>query len=91
MVVRNGAGIEITDFQTPDKTSDTIKYIPNILKIHRTSCITATFDVPIHSFCKINTYFLNKPCIIFFYFFFIPSTTKSLIKHTRWRVPTKGK
>ena len=24
-------------FQTPDKTSDTIKYLPGILKIHRTS------------------------------------------------------
>ena len=31
-------GIEITDFQMPDKTSDTIKYLPDILKIHRTSC-----------------------------------------------------
>ena len=31
------SGIEITDFQTPDKTSDTIKYLPDILKIHWTS------------------------------------------------------
>ena len=30
-------GIKITDFQTPDKTSDTIKYLLDILKIHRTS------------------------------------------------------
>ena len=29
------AGIEITDFQMPDKTTDTIKYLPGILKIHR--------------------------------------------------------
>ena len=27
-------GIEITDFQTPDKTSNTINHLPNILKIH---------------------------------------------------------
>ena len=32
------AGTEITDFQMPDKTSDTIKYLPDILKIHWTSC-----------------------------------------------------
>ena len=32
------AGIEITDFQMPDKTSSTIKYLPDILKIHWTSC-----------------------------------------------------
>ena len=31
-------GIEIADFQTPDKTSDAIKYLPDILKIHSTSC-----------------------------------------------------
>ena len=31
------SGIEITDFQTPDKTSDTIKCLPDILKIHRIS------------------------------------------------------
>ena len=27
-------GIEITDFQTPDKTSNTINHLLNILKIH---------------------------------------------------------
>ena len=32
-------GIEITDFQMPDKISDTIKHLPDILKIYRTSCI----------------------------------------------------
>ena len=32
-------GIEITDFQRPDKTSDTIKYLLDILKIHRASCL----------------------------------------------------
>ena len=31
-------GIKIIDFQTPDKTSDTIKYLPDILKIHQTLC-----------------------------------------------------
>ena len=72
MLVRNGAGIEITDFQTQDKTSDTIKYIPDI---HGTSYIMATFDVSIHSFCKMNTYFLNKPCIIFFISYIIPYFT----------------
>ena len=30
-------GIEMKDFQTPDKMSDNIKYLPDILKIHRTS------------------------------------------------------
>ena len=25
-------GIEITNFETPDKTSDTIKYLPDIFK-----------------------------------------------------------
>ena len=29
-------GIEIKDFQTSDKTSDTIKYLPYILKIYQT-------------------------------------------------------
>ena len=57
-------------------------------KIDQTSCIIATFEVPIHSFCEISTYCLNKPYIIFFYIFFIPSTAKGLIKHMRWRVPT---
>ena len=33
------AGTEITDFQMPDKTSNTIKYLPVILKIHQTSCL----------------------------------------------------
>ena len=28
------AGTEITDFETPDKTSNTIKYLLDILKIH---------------------------------------------------------
>ena len=27
-------GVEITDFQMPDKMSGTIKYLPDILKIH---------------------------------------------------------
>ena len=51
----------------------------------------ATFCMHKYSFCKISTYRVNKPCINFFYFFFITSTAKSLIKHTRWRVPMKGK
>ena len=33
------AGIEITNFETPDKTSDTIKYLPDISKIHLASCL----------------------------------------------------
>ena len=32
-------GIKITDFQMPDKPSDTIKYLLDILKIHQTSCL----------------------------------------------------
>ena len=75
------SGTEITDFEMPDKTFSTIKYAPDILKIHRTSCIMATFVMHKYSFCEINTYCVNKPCIIFFYFFFIPSTAKTLIKH----------
>ena len=31
------AGVEITNFETPDKMSGTIKYLSDILKIHRTS------------------------------------------------------
>ena len=31
-------GIEITDFQTPDKTLDTVKCFRGIFKIHLTSC-----------------------------------------------------
>ena len=31
------SGIEITGYQMPDKTSNTIKYLLDILKIHRTS------------------------------------------------------
>ena len=38
-----------------------------------------------YSFCESNLYCVNKPCIIFFYFFFISSTAKSLIKHRQWR------
>ena len=52
-------GIEIKDFQTPDKMSDTIKYLPDILKIHHVrvqefklpqlvyllKCMIATFDL----------------------------------------------
>ena len=83
------SGIEITDFQTPDKSFDTIKYAPDILKILWTSCIMVTFDVHKYSFCEINTYCVNKPCVILFYFFFIPSTAKSLIEHAQWRVPLK--
>ena len=33
------AEIEITDFQMPDKAYSTIKYLPDILKIHQTSCL----------------------------------------------------
>ena len=51
-------------------------------------CIMATFNVHIYFSCKINTYFVNRPCIIFVYFF-ISFTAKSLVKHTRWRVPQK--
>ena len=58
----------ITDFQTPDKTSNTIKYLPDILKIHHTSCITETFDLHQYSFCKVNSYCVNKPCTIVFYY-----------------------
>ena len=43
------AGVEITGFQTPGKTSDTIKDLPNILKIHRTSCLVSR--VQIHPTC----------------------------------------
>ena len=32
------AGIEITDIQKQDKTPNTIKYLPDILKIHQSSC-----------------------------------------------------
>ena len=59
--------------------------------VYQVKCIMATFDVHKYSFCKSNTYCANKPCIVFFYFFFTPSTAKSLIKHTRWRWGTKGK
>ena len=31
--------VEITNFQMPDKTSGTIKYLLDILKIHLTSCL----------------------------------------------------
>ena len=74
------SGTEITDFEMSDKTFNTIKYAPDILKIHRTSCIMAIFDMHKYSFSGINTYCVNKPCIFFFYFFFIPSTAKILIK-----------
>ena len=84
------SGTEITDFEMPEKTLNTIKYAPDILKIHRTSYIMATFDMHKYSFCEINTYCVNKLCIIFFYFFFIPSTAKSLMKHAQWWVATKG-
>ena len=84
------SGTEITDFEMPDKTFNTIKYAPDILKIHRTLCIMANFDMHKYSFCEIKTYCVNKLRIIFFYFFFIPSTAKSLMKHAQWWVPTKG-
>ena len=84
------SGTEITDFERPEKTLNTIKYAPDILKIHRTSYIMATFDMHKYSFCEINTYCVNKLCIIFFYFFFIPSTAKSLMIHAQWWVATKG-
>ena len=35
---RESPGIKITDFQMPDKTSGAFKYLPDILKIHRTTC-----------------------------------------------------
>ena len=37
VILWNMTWIEITDFQMPDKTFDTIKYLPDILKIQRTS------------------------------------------------------
>ena len=93
------AWIEITDFQLSGKMCDTMKYLLHILKIIERhvwfhefelpqlvfllKCIIATFDVYKYSFCEINTYCINKQCIIFFYFFFIPSTAKRLINHTR--------
>ena len=55
-------GVQITDFQTPDKMPHTI-YLPDILKIHQTSFIMATFDVDKYSFCEISTSCINKPCI----------------------------
>ena len=33
------AGVEITNFKMPGKTSGAIKYLSDILKIHRTSCL----------------------------------------------------
>ena len=32
-------GVQITDFKMPDKTSSTIKYLSEILKIHPVSCL----------------------------------------------------
>ena len=37
--------MEIADFQMPDKTSDTIKYLPDILKIHWTSCLGSRVQI----------------------------------------------
>ena len=37
--IEKNIGIEITDFQMPDKMSDTIKYLPDISKINQTSCL----------------------------------------------------
>ena len=37
--------MEIADFQMPDKTSDTIKYLPDILKIHQTSCLGSPIQI----------------------------------------------
>ena len=67
-------------------TSSNVPHLAYLLK-----CIMAIFDVHKYSFCEINTYCLNKLCIILFYFFFIPSTAKGLIKHTWCTAPTKGK
>ena len=39
------SGIKVIDFQTPDKTSDTIKYLPDILKIYWTSFIYVCFQL----------------------------------------------
>ena len=94
--------VQITNFQTSDKTSSTIKYLLGILKIHQTSCLGSwvqtsptclpaemyygNFGMHKCSFWETNTYCLNKPCNIFFYFFFIPSTAKSVVKHMQWRI-----
>ena len=99
--------IEITDFQLSGKMSDTMKYLLDILKIierhvwfceiklpqlaYLLKCMMATFDVNKYSFCEINTYCINKPCIIFLYFFFIPSTAKILIIRDRWSPQKQSK
>ena len=101
------AWIEITDFQLSGKMCDTMKYLLHILKIIERhvwfhefelpqlvfllKCIIATFDVYKYSFCEINTYCINKQCIIFFYFFFIPSTAKRLIIRDRWSPQKQSK
>ena len=38
-ILSQKSGVEITDFQTPDKTSGTVKYLPDILRIHQTLCL----------------------------------------------------
>ena len=97
--MNNPARIEITNFQLSDQMSGTMTYLLDILKIierhvwfhefklpelvYLLKCMMATFDVHKYSFCEINTYYINKPCIIFFYFFFIPSTAKRLTNHMR--------
>ena len=92
--------IEKTDFQLSGKMSDTMKYFRDILKIielhvwfyeiklpqlvYLLKCMMATFDVYKYSFCEINTYCINKPCIFSLYFFFIPCTAKIIIICDRW-------
>ena len=47
--------IEITGYQMPDKTSNTIKYLLDILKIHRTSKVNK-------SIIKVNKSIGNTHC-----------------------------
>ena len=97
--------IEITDFQLSGKMSDTMKYLLDILKIierhvwfceiklpqlvYLLKCMMATFDVHKYSFCEINTYCINKPCIIFLFLLYTIHCKN--INHTRQMVPTKAK
>ena len=91
-------GIEITDFQTRDKMFELSNIYRTFLKsigrhvwvhdfklpqlVYLLKCMIATFDVQKYSFCEISTQCINKPCIIFFQFFFIPFTAKS---YTRFK------
>ena len=89
--------IEITDFQLSGKMSDTMKYLLDVLKIierhvwfceitlpqlvYLLKCMMATFDVHKYSFCEINTYCINKPCIIFLFLLYTIDCKN--INHTR--------